>query len=87
MTETIDQKKDANQTIVGILSDMAQRDPSEITPNLELVGDLHFDSLELVELATELEEAFDLSIPDDAIDKLKTVGKIQTYIAAHVHTT
>ena len=86
MTETIDRKTDTNQTVVAVVAEMAHRDPSEITPDLHLVEDLNFDSLDLVELATELEEVFDLPIPDEDVDKLKTVGHIQTYIAAHVET-
>jgi len=84
MTETIDRKMNINQTVVDILADTVHRDPSEITPDRELVADLNLDSLEMVELATDLEDVFGLPIPDDDIDKLTTVGDVQTYIAANI---
>ncbi|MDP6546541.1 MAG: acyl carrier protein [Phycisphaerae bacterium] len=88
MTETIDRNTtDINQSVLTIIAETAQCDPSEITPDQHLVADLDFDSLELVELATDLEEVFELTIPDEAVDKLETVGDVQTYIAAHVNTT
>ena len=87
MTETIDRKTNINQTVVAILADTVHRDPSEITPDCGLIEDLNLDSLEMVELAMELEDVFALPIPDEDVDKLKTVGDIQTYIAAHVTTT
>ena len=86
MTEIIDRKTNTNQTVVAIFADMAHRDPSEITPDSGLIEDLNLDSLEMVELATELEDVFGLPIPDEDVDKLKTVGDVQTYIAAHVKT-
>ncbi|MCP4376027.1 MAG: acyl carrier protein [bacterium] len=86
MNETIDRKTNINQTVVDILADMAHRDPSEITPGCRLIEDLNFDSLEMVELATELEDVFGLPIPDEDVDKLKTVGSIQAYITANVKT-
>jgi acyl carrier protein len=87
MTETIDRKTDTNQTVVAIVAEVAQCDPSEITPDSYLVEDLNLDSLEMVELATELEDVFEMPIPDEDVDKLKTVGDVQTYVAAHVNTT
>jgi acyl carrier protein len=84
MTETIDRKMNINQRVVDIVADTVHRDPSEITPDLELIADLNLDSLEMVELATDLEDVFGVSIPDDDIDKLKTVGHVQAYIAANI---
>ncbi len=86
MTETIDRKLNINQTVVDILADTVHCDPSEITPDKELVADLNIDSLEMVELATDLEDVFGVSIPDDDIDKLKTVDAVQAYIAANIKT-
>ena len=87
MTETINQKTDTNQAVIDIIVDLAQCDPSEITPQLGLVADLNLDSLEMVELATSLEDVFGLPIPDEAVDQLVTVGDVQTYVAAHIKTT
>lgn len=45
--------------------------------------DLNADSLAIVELVLALEERFDVKIPDDEVDKIKTVGDAITYIKKH----
>jgi acyl carrier protein len=44
------------------------------------VNDLGADSLDTVELVMELEEEFDINIPDDAAEKIQTVGQAVQYI-------
>ncbi len=46
--------------------------------------DLGADSLAIVELVLALEEKFDVKIPDDEVDKIKTVGDAVSYIKARV---
>jgi acyl carrier protein len=41
------------------------------------------DSLDIVELVMELEDAFDLSIPDEEAEKMQTVGDALKYISEH----
>jgi acyl carrier protein len=47
------------------------------------VNDLGADSLDIVELVMELEDAFDLSIPDEEAEKMQTVGDALKYISEH----
>ena len=47
----------------------------EVTTEASFVDDLGADSLDTVELVMELEEEFDISIPDDAAEKIQTVGE------------
>ena len=47
------------------------------------VNDLGADSLDIVELVMELEDAFDLSIPDEDAEKMQTVGDALKYISEH----
>ncbi len=49
-----------------------------------LTEDLEADSLDAVELNMALEDAFGVSIPDEELANLKTVGDIFNYINAHV---
>ncbi len=52
----------------------------KITRESSFVNDLGADSLDTVELVMEIEEAFDLTIPDDAAEKIQTVGEAIKYI-------
>jgi acyl carrier protein len=45
--------------------------------------DLGADSLDIVELVMEFEEAFDMSIPDEDAEKIRTVGDAINYIKEH----
>ncbi len=49
----------------------------------KLVDDLKADSLDVVELIMDLEQEFDLEIPDEALPKINTVGDIVAYIEEH----
>ena len=52
----------------------------EVTPATSFVNDLYADSLDIVELVMELEDEFDLTIPDEEAEKLATVGNAIEYI-------
>jgi len=55
-------------------------DDSLMTPEAELVEDLGFDSLGLVELMLVLEEKFSVTISDDDAEKIQTIGDIINYL-------
>jgi acyl carrier protein len=56
-------------------------DEAEVIPSASFQEDLGADSLALVELIMAFEEKFDIdNIPDDAADKIKTVGDAVAYI-------
>ncbi|MGC8873384.1 MAG: acyl carrier protein [Chloroflexia bacterium] len=55
-------------------------DESQITPEASFVEDLNADSLDLVELIMSLEEEFDIEIPDEAAEKIRTVGDAIEYL-------
>ena len=58
----------------------------EVTPNASFVDDLGADSLDTVELVMELEEEFDINIPDDAAEKIQTVGQAIDHIQKAVES-
>jgi acyl carrier protein len=62
------------QEITGISAD-------QVTPGKSFSDDLDVDSLSMVEIATAAEDTFGVSIPDDAIADLRTVGDAVAYIA------
>ena len=53
---------------------------SEVTPTASFVDDLGADSLDTVELVMAFEEAFDIEIPDEDAEKLKTVKDAYDYL-------
>ncbi len=52
----------------------------KVTPETSFVNDLGADSLDTVELVMEIEDAFDLTIPDEEAEKIQTVGDAIRYI-------
>ncbi len=55
----------------------------QVTPETSFINDLGADSLDTVELVMELEDAFDVSIPDDDAEKIQTVGDAINYVKEH----
>jgi len=58
-------------------------DEAEVTPNASFVDDLGADSLDTVELVMAFEEAFEIEIPDEQAEKIRTVKDAVEYINAH----
>jgi acyl carrier protein len=63
-----------------IIVEQLQVDEAEVTPGASFQEDLGADSLDVVELVMQFEEAFDLEIPDEDAEKIKTVKDAIDYI-------
>ena len=68
------------ERVKKIITEQLAVDASEVTPKAQFVQDLGADSLDTVELVMALEEEFDIEIPDEDAEKIKTVGEAVTYI-------
>jgi acyl carrier protein len=66
--------------VKSIIVEQLGVDEEEVTPDASFVDDLGADSLDTVELVMELEEEFDINIPDDAAEKIQTVGQAIKFI-------
>lgn len=66
--------------VIEIVADQLNVDKDKITRETSFVNDLGADSLDTVELVMELEEEFDISIPDDAAEKIQKVGQAIDFI-------
>ena len=55
----------------------------QVTKEARFAEDLDADSLDLVELVMELEEEFDISIPDDSAEKIQKVGEAVDFIESN----
>lgn len=72
--------KDVKTTIVDILATQLDVDEVKISPTSTIEQDLGADSLDQVEIVMALEEEFDLEIPDEDAQRLRTVSELTTYI-------
>ena len=71
------------EKVKAILADQLEFDEDKITMESSLVDDLDADSLDVVDLIMSLEEEFDIEIPDEEIEEIKTVGDLVRYIEAN----
>ena len=63
-----------------IIIEQLDVEPDKVTTNANIQDDLGADSLDVVDLVMSLEEEFDVEIPDEAVEGIKTVGDIVKYI-------
>ena len=68
------------EKVKQIIVEQLQVDEAEVTPGASFQEDLGADSLDVVELVMQFEEAFDLEIPDEDAEKITTVGEAVAYI-------
>jgi len=62
------------EKIKKIINEVLAVDEDSITMDTDFVDDLGADSLDIFQIVTGIEEEFDLEIPDEAIESIKTVG-------------
>ncbi|MCG9969767.1 acyl carrier protein [Pelotomaculum terephthalicicum JT] len=66
--------------VKAIIVDQLGVEEDEVIPEASFVDNLGADSLDIVELVMALEEEFDLEIPDEDAEKIRTVGEAIKYI-------
>ena len=66
--------------IKNIIVEQLGVEADQVKPEAQFVNDLGADSLDTVELIMALEEEFDIEIPDEKAEKIKTVGEAIDYI-------
>ncbi|MFA5161109.1 MAG: acyl carrier protein [Elusimicrobiales bacterium] len=72
-----------DERVKSIIVEQLGVDPAEVKPEAQFVNDLGADSLDTVELIMALEEEFDMEIPDEKAEKIKTVREALDYISAN----
>jgi acyl carrier protein len=68
----------------NILAEQLGVDPSEVTPDARILDDLGADSLDVVEMVMSIEEAFDIEVPDQDVEELRTVADVERYVTRAV---
>ena len=69
--------------VIEIVSEQLNVSKEQITMETSFINDLGADSLDLVELVMEFEDEFDITIPDEEAEQIKTVGQAVKYIEEH----
>jgi acyl carrier protein len=69
--------------VKGIIADQLGVGEDEIKPESSFIEDLGADSLDIVELVMAMEEEFEVEIPDEEAENIKTVGDAINYINTH----
>ncbi|MFK7736406.1 MAG: acyl carrier protein [Pirellulaceae bacterium] len=68
------------ERVVDIVAEQLGVEKDKVSRETHFVNDLGADSLDTVELVMELEEEFDISIPEDSAEKIQRVGEAIDYI-------
>ena len=67
-----------------IIVDQLECDEDQVTMEASITEDLGADSLDVVDLVMSIEESFDVEIPDEDVEGIKTFGDIVKYIESKV---
>ncbi|MGQ9610647.1 MAG: acyl carrier protein [bacterium] len=73
----------SEERIKEIIMEQLGVDEDQITPDASFIDDLGADSLDTVELVMAFEEEFDVEIPDEDAEKIRTVQDVIDYLNAH----
>ncbi len=73
------------EKVKNIIVEQLGVDNESVTPEASFIDDLGADSLDIVELVMTMEEEFDLEIPDEDAEKIKTVNDVINYIKTKVN--
>jgi len=73
----------AEEKVKQIIVEQLGVDEAEVTGSASFQDDLGADSLDIVELVMAFEESFEIEIPDEDAEKIKTVGDAVAYVQSH----
>jgi acyl carrier protein len=82
--ETLLSREQVLEQVKAIVGESSGVPPAEIGESHPLLRELPWDSLDLVECTMEIEEQFDVSIPDELVDEARTIGDIADGVMALV---
>ncbi len=68
------------EKIKAMLAEQLDADEDDMTMETDIAEDLEADSLDVVELLMAIEDEFEVEIPDDEIENLRTIGDVVNYI-------
>ena len=74
--EVLDSKDRILDDLVKMLTGILDISPTDVRADMAIEADFALDSLQLYELVLDLEEAYDIRIPDTMLETVKTVGDV-----------
>ncbi len=74
---------DLSERIQTIVADQLGVEIAEVTKDASILDDLGADSLDVVELVMTLEEAFNIEVPDEAVEEMRTIGDVHRFVESH----
>ncbi len=75
---------DLGERVRSIVADQLGVDLAEIRPDSSILDDLCADSLEIVELMMVLEDEFEIEVPDEVAEAIRTVADVERYVSEQV---
>ena len=72
------------ERVIEIVCENLGVNKEQVTRSTSFIEDVGADSLDIVELVMELEEEFEINIPEESQDKIKTVGAAVDFIEAEL---
>jgi acyl carrier protein len=74
MADSDNLRAKVTEDVIRIMSETLEISPEEITSDLSFNTDLPFDSLQLYEFVIDVEETYNIRLPDELLDEVKTVN-------------
>ena len=71
------------EKVKAILAEQFDVEEDKITADTDLQEDLGADSLDVVDLLMSIEDEFEVEVPDEEIENIKTVGSLVSYLEAN----
>lgn len=68
------------EKLIEMLAEQLDIEAADITEKTDIIDDLGADSLDVVDLVMSLEDEFDVEIPDEDIENIRTVGELAKYL-------
>lgn len=75
-----------NPKVKDIIVEELGIDPERVKMEASFIDDLGADSLDIVQLVMAIEEEFNIDIPDEDVEKLRTVQDVQSYLKTNSKT-
>lgn len=72
------------EKVIAILSEQFDVDESSLSLETSIADDLNADSLDVVDLIMSIEDEFDIEVPDEAIESIKTVNDLVKFIEENI---